>query len=472
MIVRRTDVEDDDSGDDASTPTLVVWEMSITISRPRLRFANPVVMISTSTVVKAGTSTSHEANDAFLPSFVPLPANLLEPLRGLPGLHNDPPYLAASRLDRMVPRTSASESIIRIPQVEFNSIRVMPALIANIRTSRPNPGFGDGTTIVSLEIELVPFIAIKASLEKLDLSLDAGEIQSMMPTVLPMSLQSNDSFAFIYKLHPSDTQAISGGTSPHQSHSEAKNIVVLSTLLQMIVHLSSTCTPTINMNWTTEVDISSARTPQPGSALHITPPLHRDPSTTNPAQPTSTPANKNIKLTFSAPTEPGRPGIPITWKVHIDNQTPHPVKLSLIPLPRLQRHLPPSGRSRHHAPQTSSTISIGRHTSASTSESPANIAQAVIDENVLYTTHHSRPRATDSDLLSLTPEVRVGPLGPGACHEAEMKLVALRRGVLAIDCVRVVDLSEAPLKSVGERSHTGDGGRTIDITDLPVVRVE
>ena len=64
--------------------------------------------------------------------------------------------------------------------------------------------------------------------------------------------------------------------------------------------------------------------------------------------------------------------------------------------------------------------------------------------------------------MSLTAELRIGPLGMGACHEAEISFVAYKAGVFMVDAIRVVDLS-------GE----GEGGlgRINDIRELPEVVV-
>jgi hypothetical protein len=61
-----------------------------------------------------------------------------------------------------------------------------------------------------------------------------------------------------------------------------------------------------------------------------------------------------------------------------------------------------------------------------------------------------------TDVVCLSADVRVGPLAPEACAVAELRFLALRRGVVGVEAVRVVDL--------GSTEH-------VDVRELPVVVV-
>ena len=68
-----------------------------------------------------------------------------------------------------------------------------------------------------------------------------------------------------------------------------------------------------------------------------------------------------------------------------------------------------------------------------------------------------RNSAVDStEIVCLTTEIRVGPLAPSACYEVELKFIALKVGIVAIEGVRVIDL--------GTQEH-------VDIKDLPTIIV-
>ena len=61
-------------------------------------------------------------------------------------------------------------------------------------------------------------------------------------------------------------------------------------------------------------------------------------------------------------------------------------------------------------------------------------------------------RSRPPDILDLNPDVKIGPLPPGACFEAHMSFKALRSGVLDMGTLRIVDL---------------DTRQTIDVRELP-----
>jgi hypothetical protein len=69
-----------------------------------------------------------------------------------------------------------------------------------------------------------------------------------------------------------------------------------------------------------------------------------------------------------------------------------------------------------------------------------------------------RSSVVDStEVVSLSADVRIGPLAPGSCHVVELRFLALKSGIVGVEAVRVVDLSST--------EH-------VDIRELPVVVVE
>ncbi len=70
-----------------------------------------------------------------------------------------------------------------------------------------------------------------------------------------------------------------------------------------------------------------------------------------------------------------------------------------------------------------------------------DIAPAVMDENIIYALQKAGINAhADTELVPISTDVRVGPLGVGSCHEVQLKLLGLRVGVVRLEAVRVVDL--------------------------------
>lgn len=74
-----------------------------------------------------------------------------------------------------------------------------------------------------------------------------------------------------------------------------------------------------------------------------------------------------------------------------------------------------------------------------------------------------RPPSDAPSLIPSTPDLRIGPLPPGASATAEMRFLVLRGGVLKVDVVRVLDLDSAPGEGGGEGSgEVKRGGRLDD----------
>lgn len=87
-----------------------------------------------------------------------------------------------------------------------------------------------------------------------------------------------------------------------------------------------------------------------------------------------------------------------------------------------------------------------------------------MDEQVLYALHHQTASAapSDADLVSLTAELRIGPLGTGQCYETEIQFIAYKSGIFSVDAIRVVDLV---------KEAEGGVGMVNDIRELPEIFV-
>ena len=228
------------------------------------------------------------------------------------------------------------------------------------------------------------------------------------------------------------------------------------------------------MAWTNNIDLSAPLNPNFGpprqsiqranrpQSLPVTPAG----SSTAPASLIGTPRTSvlwgsGLTISFSGPAAPVELGRTFVWKVLVVNQSPKSAKLAIIPLPQIQRPSIQSQQfSKRHAPQTPTHHVERRHTNGGSS---IEVAPAICDENIVYALQHQQPHSFGTDLLSLTPELRIGPLAPGTCHEAEIRLLALKQGPLRVEVVRVVDL----VKESEEGSSPA--GFMTDIRDLPDV---
>ena len=65
-------------------------------------------------------------------------------------------------------------------------------------------------------------------------------------------------------------------------------------------------------------------------------------------------------------------------------------------------------------------------------------------------------RQRPPDVFDLNPDMRIGPIPPGACYETELKFWAATTGVLDLGVARIIDLETR---------------QTVDVKELPDVVV-
>ena len=455
---------------------ILVWEVEIVLHRPRFRGPQPSIIMIPSAIVN-GLQEDEDEQNPDLPPFQPLEANVLEPMRFIPGLKDNPPYLAASRLERVLPVTATHKQRVHIQHVPSRRHRAMPATMTRIRYQKVNNFSPTPSTIALLDMDIIPFVQVDATIENIELSLKNGKTESLMPGFLPMQCRSGDCLTFLYRLHqsldPSVAPAI-GLVNP--------NIDVLSVVCRLGVRLSEKCHPTLVMEWTAHVDFTQALNPSFGPPSQ---PIQRQ------NRPTSLPVNNlngapqamtavatslqptfdvtarsGLSISFTAPGKPVTLGQAFAWKVLVMNHSTKAAKIAIIPLPRIQRQTTQAQFfAKRHAPKTS-TASFHPNERRHTKDGEDNdLAQAIVDENVVYALHHSNSVTPETDLMALTAELRIGPLAPGQCHESDIQMVAFEAGSLRVDAMRVVDL----VREIEE--GTAAVGVLTDIRDLPDVVV-
>lgn len=468
-------------GENEQVPSHIVllWEIELFLSRPRTRMSEPSIHIHSLVNIRQ-TEDEEIATEVVLTPFEAAETNVLEPLHQLPGWAGSPPYLAASRLKRVVPPVPKPNKQLRLEHMS-PKYRVVPATMTRMRYTRLATPSPLPTTIASLDVDIIPFMEIDASIEEVDVTLVGGAVENFMAGMLPIACHSRDSITFLYRLHPSQSTVTSTMATPVTPSSLA-HIDVLSITMQLRVKLSDTCTPLIRMEWTTNVDFFQALNPsfgapsQPiqrrnrpsslplngGTGIGITQAFD---ASLQPARPLS--GTNNVTVSFTAPARPVTLGKPFSWQLLIVNQSKNTIKYAIIPLTRIPRNPAPSSHfAKRHAPK-SSTASFHpterRH--AREGEADVDFAQAVVDENVVYAMQHSSIVPPDTDLMALTAEIRVGPLGPNQCHEGIIEMVAFKEGTLRVDAIRVIDLAKETSEGIGAP------GVMMDIRDLPDVIV-
>ena len=445
---------------------LVIWKLSAFLIRPRLRLQNPSITFSAIASLKPSDQVNPESlKEEYLPSQVPSGINLLESFKDDPALGGVAPRLSALRVSRVAPATQLARDMMRpLKNLSRQTVKCYPAINARVRYSRPSSTPNNPIVIASLDLDITPFTNCEITLRKVQLSIVGGKVEGMndVPGMyLPISCFPQDDITFLYRIEPHDLDVTN------------KSLVrAIDISIEATANLSATCQPKIKMHWTTSIDFTSPVNAGFGNAtqpiqrphrpaqlsignstfdnvptiasLAITKPdaLPTIDVTTRQTRNSSVP-DFGVTVTFTGPNPdiPIVPGIPFHWSVFIVNRSDRPRKLAVIVVPKRRR--------------TEARIARPPSTSFASPHPDHKVADAVVDENVVYAMQ--RNSALDpTEIICMSTDTRVGPLAPLACYEVELKFMALKSGIVEIDAVRVVDL--------GTQEH-------VDIKDLPTILV-
>ncbi|KAK2784527.1 hypothetical protein FQN52_008948 [Onygenales sp. PD_12] len=446
-LVVVNEVEGDE---DVVNHVFVIWKLDAFLNRPRVRLQHPSVVFSASATLNPPKTSAGDVQDDYLPSGVPGSVNVFQSLSASSSSRRPSdslPFLPASRLLRVVPAAPAEQSLYSVQQVAHRPIRIIPIASARIRYSRLNTYSSKPTTIASLDFEVTPFTNFEVILEKADLVLYDGQVESLTignGFAPPITCSPRDDMTLVYKLTPDDSVDAASSTTAVVS--------VLDISLGAIICVSEECRPKISMQWRTNVDFSMPLNPTFGGPSQVLQRNNRPaslpmtPSQSSSTHPTATSASNRrsylaadigVTISFSGP-DSVEVGKPFHWDVFIVNRSAKSRKFAMAAVPRRKK--------------TDSRKHIARPSTSSVSSRKENqIAEAVTDENIVYAMQRNAI-PYETELICLSTDIRVGPLQPGTCHSTELKLLPLAAGPLHIETVRLVDLI------------TND---TMDIRDLP-----
>ncbi|EGX91410.1 hypothetical protein CCM_05568 [Cordyceps militaris CM01] len=484
-------VADEEASSDTTTTTqylYAVWKLAVPLVRPRMRLHRPSVLFSASAGVRPEQPAdgSGARTAGYLQSGAPSGLNLLESFAGDPGLHGVRPRLSALRVSRVAPITRPQDLLTRLrtlPQLQ----RPVAALVhARIRFARPSAAPPSSTIVALLELDFTPDLdCYEAVVDAVALTTAAGTVASLGALPLPLRCVAHDHVTLAYEIRPHRLDGLHAAARDAAATAHNALHIAVSAAIGVA---PGVCTPRIDMAWTASLDFStplnpsfgapptetgiqrahrpaqlslssaassSAVTPLKSSAAarpDALPVLEASAArTTTTSTATSAVPELGITMSFNAPAGTVRPGDVFSWTVYVLNRAAEeppaagiktPRKLALIAIPKRRRQEP---RSSLRPPSTASR----RH-------GEKEVAAAVVDDNVLHALQ--RNAAVDgADLVCLSADTRVGPLGPGACHVVELQFLALRPGIAGIEAIRVVDL--------GSQEH-------VDIRDLPTTVIE
>ncbi|ROT36951.1 hypothetical protein SODALDRAFT_335168 [Sodiomyces alkalinus F11] len=499
IVVNAAEDSDDEDGEDhpQQQPHIyAVWKLSVFLARPRVRLQSPSVVFRASANLKPADATGSPfggTNDGYMRSGVPAGLNLLESFNADPALGGVTPRLSALRVSRVAPVTQTRGLMKPLRAQPSLKLNIFPAIHTRVRFSRPNTIPPSPALIAMLEVDFTSHIedaGIRIRLDKVTLTAQDTVVQDLnyhAGLSLPHKCAAHDHVTLLYRLAPAQAEML--------TRSPTRNLDV--SIEATMEDDSGICTPKLTLAWTTNLDFTLPVNPGFGSATQ--PPLQRahrpsqlsisgSESLIAPAvsRPDALPAleaatarstettipDLGLTMTICAPPGPLFPGEPFTWTIYVVNRAgvgkaaagggggggggaaaaaaatataaPPGRKLALLALPKRRRTdvrvvRPPS------AAEKGKTAADRRKT-----------ADAVLDENVVHAMQRNS-LVDAADVVCLSPDTRVGPLAPGACHVVDLKFVALRAGIVGMEAIRVVDL--------GTQEH-------VDVRELPIMVVD
>ncbi|KAI1474594.1 TRAPP trafficking subunit Trs65-domain-containing protein [Daldinia eschscholtzii] len=479
VLFKLTEEHDTNSEDDNQQRSVAVWKQSVYLSRPRMRLQSPSIIFNATASFKIGNQSSTDGlRDGYLPSGVAWGLNLLESFGNDPALNGVKPHLSALRVSRVAPLTQQARGQLQpIKSSSRLSMRIYPAAHSRMRFTHLNTTPSTATVLAMLELDFTPFFECEIILDNISITVADGLVedlatQSGMP--LPVSCVAHDHITFLYRI------------SPAEAHLVSKNPIRdlgITISAKALVH-PGICEPQLKMAWTATVDFTVPVNPGYGSTMQPIQRMHRPsqlsiggestisltaPSVARPdalpsleAATTRTEATVpdiGIAMTFigTPPTQQIFPGDEFVWNVFVVNRSPTPSatprKLAIVVIPKRRRN-----ESRVNRPPSISRLPEVSQSLSQQLKTPRDrsVADAVVDENVIHAMQHSSI-IEGTELVCLSADVRVGPLAPGACHVAELRFLALKEGIVSVEAVRVIDLTN--------NEH-------VDIRDLPTVIIQ
>ncbi|KAI1775005.1 TRAPP trafficking subunit Trs65-domain-containing protein [Hypoxylon cercidicola] len=474
--------EEDEDGDgegDNRQYTVAVWKHSVLLSRPRMRLQSPSAVFAAAASLKPSDQSRSDApRDGYLPSGVATGLNLLESFGNDPAMNGVKPHLSALRVSRVTPITQQTKDLLRpIKSSSKLSLRIYPVAHSRLRFTHLNTTPSTATVLAMLEVDFTPFFECEIILDDISISVVDGIVEDLtsqagMP--LPVSCVAHDHVTFLYRISPAEADVVA------KNPIKDLDITISATALLR----PDACRPRLSMAWSATVDFTVPVNPGYGTTKQPIQRMHRpsqlsiggDSATsfTSPsvARPDALPSLEaatsgteasvpdiGITMTFTGPPPNQKiyPGDEFVWHVFVVNRSlipsAVPRKLAIVVIPKRRRN-----ESRVIRPPSISRLPESLHgqPQQSKAKSDRNVADAVLDENVVHAMQHNSI-VDSAEVVCLSADVRVGPLAPGACHVAELRFLALKEGIVNVEAVRVIDLAN--------NEH-------VDIRELPMVVVE
>nr|OQO27609.1 hypothetical protein B0A51_03598 [Rachicladosporium sp. CCFEE 5018] len=384
--------------------TYAVWKQTLHLAQPGSKVRRPAVYFTAtlSPLADALAETSKAEKD-YLPSFQPLPANVLEPLR-FDASYGDAGreiYLSETRVTKVSPAAPRHEPLMRpLRGATKRAFPISSALYTRFEYS-PVPQGG----IVSVHVEATKLISGDVRVHDVSMTIPGYDVSLLNSVDWPQQINAGDEVVLLFRvLHTSMT---TGSNENKPSLLE----------LGAIMNTEDGTSVQLTINRMADLKVPAATADK---VYHWT-------KTTVSSNPVTSSGNRV-----------GWPGMDIEAKTEvIFNFTgPSEVKLKADFVVHVQC-VNKSDRARKFALRATQA----RNSAQGNAQFPARgSSKAGSDAATMSTVATPQPSASDAYVLVVTPDVHTETLAPGACCEVELQYRAVRAGSLQLGVVHIVDL--------------------------------
>ena len=402
--------------------TYVIWKPTLHLVRPRVRLQRPAVYFTANLGIKSSSSAAAPASGKqYLPSFEPLPANVLESLHYDPSLGSSARqiHVSETRVTKVSPSASQLEDAPRpLRGATKRAFPAVPAFFMRIDYSAlPD------ATIASLHVEISPLITGDVHLDDVRLELPGTEVTGLNGAIWPQRSKAGDEVVLLYRMEKSSSEAAS---TPNGTDLAAVSI-------EATAYMDADSSVQIETQWQAQIDTSHSqksasykwsRPLSTGGAAHKRMLSQNSSRTSAHDFAHNTAKEGEIIFTFTAPPTAGQGSI-VEIQVQCLNKSNRSRRFALVTAQRRGSTASVKPRFERRVGSNETAIKDGAH----------EIAE-------------------QHKTLTLTPDVRIGPLTAGACFETSLKYQTTGAGVLNFGTIRVIDL---------------ESRQTLDIAELPDV---
>ena len=395
--------------------TYAIWKPTLHLVRPRVRLQRPAVYFTATLGLNSSSATQvSRPVEHYLPSFEPLPANVLEPLRHDPSLGalGRQIHVSETRVTKVSPSASQLENTPRpLRGATKRAFPTVPAFFMRMGYSAlPD------AVIASLYVEISPLITGEVRLNDVRIEVPGLAIESLNEAAWPQKSRAGDEVVLLYRIEKQSMV----------TSSPSKDMDLASVTIEATASLDQDSRVDIETQWQAQVDMSHSHKPTSykwSRPLSTGGPAHRrmlSHTSSRPSMQEASSREGEIIFTFTAPPTT-KHGSEVEIQVQCLNK---------------------SNRSRRLA-----IVTAQRRTSA-VSVQPRFERRANSNDTTAISTAHEL--TGEHTVFTLTPDVRIGPLTAGACFETSLRYRATSAGVLDFGTIRVIDLESRQILDVAE----------------------